>query len=456
MRILFLSINYWPEQTGIAPVNTWRCEYLAAQGHDVTMCTSFPYYPEWRVAEEYRGRLLQREKQNGVEIVRSWMWVPRRPSALRRMLFEASFLTSTFLRALVYRFRSAGWRWGKKPDLLVVVSPPLGLGLSARLLSRLWRIPYVFDVEDLQPDAAADLGMLRQGKLIRALYALERMAYRHAALVTTLTEGMRRRIVAKGVPAEKVKVIAARADERLFGLRQRIDGREFRRQVGLEGRFLVVHSGNMGVKQGLDVILGAAKLTESDPSITYLIVGDGAARPELERKAEELDLKNIRFLPLQSWEMFQQMLAAADLALITQQKSVSDIVFPSKTVTLLAAGCPVIASVNGESEIARVVHASGAGVVVAPEDAQALANAVYALRRDDESRMIMSARGTRYAQEHWDGGRVLPAMEHEFMRAAGREEPADPRTGATVSEALEINSEYAKRSVKECGIEIHS
>src|SRR6185437_5017797 len=161
MRIFFLSINYWPEQAGIGPVNTWRCEYLAAQGHDVTMCTSFPYYPEWRVADAYRGRLFQRETHNGVKILRSWMWVPRTPSAAKRILFEASFLATTFVRAMMTI---------RKQDVLYIVSPPLGLAVTARLLSVLWQVPYVFDVMDLQPDAAADLGMLKEGRLVRFLY----------------------------------------------------------------------------------------------------------------------------------------------------------------------------------------------------------------------------------------------------------------------------------------------
>jgi putative colanic acid biosynthesis glycosyltransferase WcaI len=408
MKILFLSINYWPEQAGIGPVNTWRCEYLAAQGHDVTMCTSFPYYPEWRVAEGYRGRLLQRERRNGVEILRSWMWVPRRPSPVRRMVFEASFLASTLMRALVSR----------KPDLIYVVSPPLGLAVTARVLSRLWRVPYVFDVMDLQPDAAADLGMLRQGRLVRMLYALERMAYRHAALVTTLTEGMRQKIIGKGIAQEKMKLFPARADERLFGLREMPAGSAFRAEFGLEDKFLVIHSGNMGVKQGLDVVLHAAKVTEAETDISYLIVGDGAAREELQRKAEAMGLENVRFLPLLPPAMFTEMLAAAGVALITQQKTVSDIVFPSKTVTLLAAGCPVIASVNRESEIARVMAESGGGSVVLPEDPAALANEIRALRADPARRIAMSQAGTQYARQFWDGARILPQMEAELMKLA--------------------------------------
>src|SRR6185369_2320703 len=172
MRILVLSINYWPEETGIAPVVTSRCEYLASRGHEVTVCTTMPYYPQWRVNERYRGWFWRRETRKGVEILRSWAWIPSRLSALKRILFEASFLAGNLIRTIS----------AQKPDLLFVVSPPLGLALTAKLLRRVWRISYVYDVMDLQPDAAVELGMLRSGALLRGLYRLEKSAYEMPAL----------------------------------------------------------------------------------------------------------------------------------------------------------------------------------------------------------------------------------------------------------------------------------
>ena len=162
MRILVLAINYWPEQTGIGAVLTRRCEYLASVGHEVTVCTGMPYYPEWRIHPGYNGKLFFREERNGVTILRSCTWVPRKVTSTKRVLFEASFLASSLLLAVC----------SSKLELLLVVSPPLGLALSAVLLSRWWRVPYVFDVQDLQPDAAADLGMLPR-PVLPVLYRLE-------------------------------------------------------------------------------------------------------------------------------------------------------------------------------------------------------------------------------------------------------------------------------------------
>ncbi len=409
MRIMVLSINYWPEETGIGPVTTWRCEYLASRGHDVTVCTTFPYYPQWKVDHRYRHALWREEKHHGVTILRSRAWVPARLNSVKRILFETSFLASNLLRALSAR----------TPELLLVVSPPLGLALTARILGRYWRIPFVYDVMDLQPDAAAELGMLRPGTFLRTLYGLEGLAYRHADLISTLTEGMRQRIIGKAISPHKVTLFPARSDRELLLFQGGAGGEIFRRAHGLEGKFIVAHSGNMGVKQGLDVVLGAAALSRDRTDIVYLLVGDGSVRRELEAQSAAMGLDNIKFIPLLPRQQFHELLAAADLTLITQQRSVADIVFPSKTVTLMTAGCPILASVNPGSEVARIVGQSGAGIVVSPEDPSELVESVVRLERDRSRLTQMSESGRRYAHEHWDEFRTLPRMESELLRVAG-------------------------------------
>jgi colanic acid biosynthesis glycosyl transferase WcaI len=416
VRILFVSINYWPDETGIAAFNVWRAEYLASRGHRVSIATGPPYYPEWRVPEPYRGlpwerRAWRTEERNGVRILRSPMFVPKAVSAKTRILHEASFLASSFARAFT----------DEKPELIFAVSPPLGLAVTVSTLARLWGVPYVIDVEDLQPDAAIELGMMREGRLTRALYRVERLGYERATLVGTITEGMRQRIVAKGVDLAKVVLFPPRGDSSLYEVRRACDAEGFRRRHGLEGKFVVSHSGNMGVKQGLEVILGAAERSRTRrPELHYLFVGDGAMRARLEAQARRRSLANVTFLPLLARDDFRQMLASTDLALVTQQRVVSNIVFPSKTVTLFSAGCPVVASVNAESEVARAVRDSGAGEVVEPEDGVTLFEAIDRLSRAPETLAQMSAAGQSYAQQHWDERRTLPRMEEQLMGCVQR------------------------------------
>jgi colanic acid biosynthesis glycosyl transferase WcaI len=415
MRILVLAIHYWPEQTGIGAVLTRRCEYLASVGHEVTVCTGMPFYPQWQIHPGYTGKLSFREEHNGVVILRSWMWVPKKVTSAKRVLFEASFLASSLLHAVQSR----------RPELLFAVSPPLGLGLSAVLLSRWWNIPYVFNVEDLQPDAAADLGMLPR-PVLPVLYRMESMAYRNAKLIVTITDGMRERITAKGVPAGKVVLVPAAADNAVFGVGSVVEGHRFRIDHGLDGKFIVAHSGNMGVKQGLDVVIDAALQLKEHREIVFLLAGDGAMKPHLKKRAAALGLDNVRFLPVQGKAEFLQMLAAVELALIVQQSTVSDIVFPSKTVTLLSAARPIVASISSECEIGRVIRQSGAGVVIEPGNAEALAATIRELLRNPQRRAAMSGCGRRYALQHWDEKLVLNNFEEHLISASDvhREKPS--------------------------------
>ena len=405
IRVTIISINYWPEVTGIGAFTTYRAEHLAATGHEVEVLTTFPYYPQWRVRGRYAGKIAMNEERSGVRILRSYAYIPNPVTTLKRILHEGSFIFFTTVRALTRR----------RPDVLLVVSPPLGLAVTAILLSLLWRVPYVFDVEDLQPDSAGDLGML-PGWLVKLLYGLESAAYRHARLVTTLTPSMRQRIVGKGVVEGKVELLEPRMDSSLIDLSPE-EGKAFRRRHDMGKEFLVTHSGNMGVKQGLDVVLEAAALNRSDKSILFVFVGDGADCERIRHRTDELVLDNVRFLPLLDEADFRGLLAASDVCLVVQQKSVSEIVFPSKVVTYLAAGRPIVASVNCDCEVARVVRESGAGKVADAGNPETLMAAIRELRTEDLEAMGRSAQ--RYAQLRWTSERVLGHLERSLIAVAG-------------------------------------
>jgi colanic acid biosynthesis glycosyl transferase WcaI len=211
LKIAVLGINYWPDETGIAPFTTGKCEYLARCGHEVTAFTGMPYYPAWKIPDGYRRRLFIREQKSGVEIARSWLYVPRHLSSAKRILHEASFVISVVLRSIANSKSN-------RPDVLIVITPPLALGLAASFLSRKWKIPFIQHVADLQPDAAVDLGMLSAGRFTRALYALERLSYNKASVISTLTVSMREKILTKGIPPEKVILSPDWARPELFSI----------------------------------------------------------------------------------------------------------------------------------------------------------------------------------------------------------------------------------------------
>jgi colanic acid biosynthesis glycosyl transferase WcaI len=425
MKITILSINYWPEVTGIGAFTTYRAEYLAAAGHEVEVCTTFPYYPEWKVPKEYSRKVLSTEERNGVKIIRSYAYIPNRVTASKRVLHEGSFILFTTLRALMR----------KRPDVLLVVSPPLGLAVPAIFLSRIWRIPYVFDVEDFQPDAAADMQMLPSWAL-SFLYKVEKAAYRHARLVSTLTPKMRKKIIDKGVPADKVEIIEPRMDDSLVNLLPE-EGRAFRQCYDLGENFLVTHSGNMGMKQGLDVVLDAAALNCADDSTLFLFVGDGTDCERIQSRAAEMKLRNVRFLPLLSQADFRGLMAASGLCLVTQQQSVAEIVFPSKVVTYLAAGRPIVASVNLDCEVAQVIQESGAGKVVDAENPRALLAAIQELRAEDLGKVGQNAQG--YASVRWSAARVLGHLERSLTTAAGSRWVRSPSAHGEICAGSEVD-----------------
>jgi colanic acid biosynthesis glycosyl transferase WcaI len=259
--------------------------------------------------------------------------------------------------------------------------------------------------------------------VVPLLYQLEAMAYRKARLISTVSEGMRQKIIDKGVAAHKVVVVPPPADDQLFAIGSTSEGQKFRRRHGLEGKFVVSHAGNMGIKQGLNLVLDTALRLKEQQEVAFLLAGDGVMRRDLQDRAAALNLVNVWFLPPQQPAEFLQMLSATDMALIVQQASVSDIAFPSKTVTLLSAARPVGAAVTAASEIARVIRQSESGMVTQPGRADALAGTIEALFRDPEKRSTMGECGRRYALQHWGATRVLPSFESQLLKAAALSSP---------------------------------
>jgi colanic acid biosynthesis glycosyl transferase WcaI len=201
----------------------------------------------------------------------------------------------------------------------------------------------------------------------------------------------------------------------------------FKERLGLTDEFLVVHSGNMGVKQGLEVMLHAAQLSQGDKSLHYLLVGDGAVRQALQNKALDMKLDNLRFLPLLSDADFRELLGVTDVSLITQQKCVADIVFPSKVITLMASGRAIVASVSSGSEIARVLNEARAGFVVPAEDSRSLLSAIIALRDDEKLRHDFSRSARRFARQHWNRDTTLANMELQLSTLIAARPAKDPQ-----------------------------
>jgi colanic acid biosynthesis glycosyl transferase WcaI len=387
MRAIVWGINYAPEFTGIAPHSVALCEFLHARGNDVTMVTGFPYYPSWEKRPEDRGQIYRTEEINGVPVHRCWQFVPRRVSALKRILHEASFVFASTLRALSL----------PRADVYVLVSPPLSLGVAGWLVGKIKRAPFVFHVQDMQPDAAVGFGMLKASWFTRALYGLESFAYRHAARVSGITQGMLKSFRGKGVPEAKLVYFP-----NAIGLSDRepspLRG-EFRVRHGFAPEeFLATYAGNLGVKQGLDVLLEAAPLLR-DPRIRIVICGDGAQRESLAQRVRELRLPNVSLLPLQAGRDYRALLVDADVCFITQQVGAGNSCFPSKLLGLLAESKPVVTVAAPECELALSLVEGKFGVNIPPGRERELADLLEALARDPQRLAEYGAAGRRYVEQ---------------------------------------------------------
>ncbi|HVF70549.1 MAG TPA: WcaI family glycosyltransferase [Chthoniobacterales bacterium] len=387
MRVIVWGINYAPEFTGIAPHSVALCEYLAGKGHEVEMVTSFAYYPNWRKRPEDRGKLYRTDRLNGVCVRRCWHFVPERVSAIKRIFHEASFVFTSTLRILTL----------PRPDVFVVVSPPLLLGAAGWFIRTVKRKPYIFHVQDMQPDAAVGLGMLKPNAFTRALYALEAFAYRHAARVSGITRGMLNGFAAKGVPETKL-VYFPNAIE--LAAADQTPGRgEFRQRNNFRpDEFIAVYAGNLGVKQGLEVLLQTAPLLR-DSRIRILICGDGAQREVLAARAREMELPNFSMLPLQQGRDYRALLVDADVCFITQQAGAGNSFFPSKLLGLLAESKTVVTVAAPECELALSLREGGFGENVAPGRPEELASLLDSLAQDPDRLAQYGAAGRRYVQQ---------------------------------------------------------
>jgi colanic acid biosynthesis glycosyl transferase WcaI len=399
MRVIVWGINYAPEFAGIAPHNVALCEFLDAHGHDVEMVTTFAYYPTWQKSAEDCGRFYRTDVVNRVSVHRCWHFVPARVSALKRILHEGSFVFTSALRAL---FLSA-------PDVYVVVSPPLLLGMAAWLVGKLKRAPFVFHVQDMQPDAAIGLGMLKASWFTKMLYGLESFAYRKAARVSGITPGMLQSFRGKGVPESKLIYFPNTIE-----LRSEVSSPErgsFGRRHGFAADdFLAVYSGNLGVKQGLDILLETAPLL-NDPRIRVVICGDGAQRERLAARAREMKLTNLRLLPFE--DDYRALLIDADICFITQQVGSGNSFFPSKLLGILAEGRPVVAVSAPESELAIALRQGGFGANVLPGRPEDLAALLDSLANDPERLWIYGVSGRRYV-EQFEKGRVMQSFAKQL------------------------------------------
>jgi len=397
MRILIYGINYSPELTGIGKYTGEMAEWLVQQGNDVSVITAMPYYPEWNVHKEYKGKLWHKELINGVKVYRCPLYVPKNVNSKKRIVHEFSFL-------LTSSFSWTGMIFKKKFDLIITLAPPFHIGIHSYIYSLLKKTTVVNHIQDLQIDAAKDLSMLNNGKVLKSMLAIERFILQKGNYVSTLTLGMKQHILNKGIEKDKILMLPNWVD--LDFIRPLSIDKSLRGQYDIpQNDIVILYSGNMGKKQGLELIIEVACEYKDRSDIHFLMVGSGVEKENLITQATEKKLMNVKFYPLQAYEQLPSLLATADLHLVLQKKEASDLVMPSKLTGILSAGGCAIVTAVPETSLYNIIKENDIGILCEPESSVALKNAIDRALSSDLSVYKRNAR--IYAEKYLDKNNIL-------------------------------------------------
>jgi colanic acid biosynthesis glycosyl transferase WcaI len=428
-RILLIGYNYYPEPTGIGKYNGEMMRWFMGQGYDCTVVTSYPYYPFWKVQEPYFSKRFwySTEKetdsvsQGKLKIIRCPQYVPSQPSGLKRILLDLSFLISSSLPLIRLMFAS-------KFDVILTVAPSFQVGLLGVFFKKIRKAKLVYHIQDMQIEAARDLKMIKSPGLINTLFKIEKFIFNQSDIVSSISDGMVEKIAEKA--QKDVLQFPNWTDTNIFyPLENRL---EYRNELGYSpSDKIVLYSGSIGEKQGLDAILYAADALRQHGDIKFIICGSGPYKVELKKIAEKLKLDNLDFLPIQPFEKFNQFLNIADLHLIIQKASASDLVMPSKLTTMLSVGGLSLITANEGSGLYRVVKGHNIGILTEAENQTALNEGILKAIQGDFSHLNKNARN--YAENYLAIDKIMGNFEKHILGSRHADLPVDkkaaPSTG---------------------------
>lgn len=407
-RILLITGNYAPEPTGIGKYNGEMMQWLAGQGYDCHVLTTFPYYPHWKIQAPYekQGRWYKNQVQGNLTVYRCPQYIPAAPSGMKRILMDATFFMAAFFRLLLLLFT-------RKFDVVMVVAPPFHLGFLGLLYKWIRGARLLYHIQDLQVEAARDLQMIRNQGLIRLLFRMEGFILHRADLVSSISEGMIRKIAEKA--GREIFFFPNWVAVNYF---YPIEGRNaLKADFGFDARDKVIlYSGAIGEKQGLESILEVAVTLRADKRLKFLICGNGPFRERLVAQTKEMGLDNVIFFPLQPFERFNRFLNMADVHLVIQKANAADLVMPSKLTTILAVGGLALITANEGTSLHDLVKAHEMGIVVPAEDQQALYEGLLQAINEDSGHI--TRRAGDYARNYLAIDTIMAAFESTAIKAA--------------------------------------
>ena len=415
LRLAIIGINYAPEEIGIARYTTAMAVALAKRGHQVEVVAGQPYYPAWKVAPKWRGG-WRTTVESGVTITRCPHYVPANPTGLRRILH----LASCALSALAPTVRIALRGRQRRPQVVLCIAPALLSVPVAWIAARLAGAMLWVHIQDFEVEAAFATGLLNgNGRMARLIAALEQRVLRLADVVSSISPPMCAKLVQKGLDPQRVVEIRNWADNDAAFTETNLS--PYRAEWQLGERHVCLYSGNIANKQGLEILVDAARLLHHRRDLTFVICGEGPNRAHLETLASGLD--NIQFHNLQPMARIGDLLGLANIHLLPQIPGAADLVLPSKLTNMLASGRPVVATAEHGTGLHREVD--GCGIIVKPGDPQALADAIFSLVNQPDLAAQLGANALQRARDRWSQDGVINRLEVRLrsLVSHGRIEP---------------------------------
>jgi len=405
LRILISSINYAPELTATGKYAGETAEWLAAQGHKVRVFAAPPYYPEWRVASGYSAWRYRRERLNGVDVLRCPVYIPKHQTGVKRLLHFASFSLSSFIPSVM------GWLW--KPDVVLVIAPTILAAPSALISASLGGAGSWLHIQDFEVDIAFSLGQLSSRRLNSVSTAIERSLLRRFDRVSTISTSMLEKLGGKGVPVDRRILFLNGVDT---GHIRPVSGAgALRRELAIaDDAIVALYAGNMGEKQGLELLVDVMGRLRANPNIQFVMCGRGAVYTRLREKTNAYT--NVHWLPPQPYERLNELLNLGDIHLLPQLADAADLVMPSKLTGIFASGRPVVATAHTGTQVAKVVE--NRGVIVPPEDVNAFVRALVELADSAVLRESLGAAARDFAVRHLDRDMILAGIETKLEELA--------------------------------------
>lgn len=411
MRLLIFSIQYAPEFTSNAIVITGLAQQLAAAGHHTTVLAGTPHYRLPAVPSGYLWRIFRREICQGVKVIRCWAF-PHSQGKLFKFLNYATFTLTSLMAGL----------FAARPDAIIVVSPPFWLGCNALILRSARRCPVIYVAQDLFPDAYLASQELGPGRLVRLMDAVMTRIYRGSEKIVVVAESFAAAVAARGIDSGKVVCIPNFVDTAAVKPLPRANS--FRVQHKIDNRFIIMYAGNIGYTHGTEILVEAAKRLAGVPDVLFLVIGGGSKQEDLERRARASCLENMEFLPTQPREILPEMLATADVFVITSKPDIGKTSFPSRIYNFLLAARPVIASFDEDSDLAHMLCSAEAGLVTPPGNAQSLCDALMKLYGDPAARARLGQNGSTYMACRYSSAAVVKQYEALLQSLTARRERA--------------------------------